>query len=405
MEQSPGGELAKQVRTKLQEMEPLLGFRLRVVERTGKNLLTSFPQTRTWSGSKCGRGDCITCNQEGEELPECTRRSVVYESICTACNPGATKKGELEEVMKGDPSLYVGESSRSVQERAGEHWGAARRGEDESHMVRHQKQVHPGAPPQFYFKVISTHRTALSRQVKEAIRIKKRGGAGGVLNSKSEFNRCYIPRMVVEEEEETSKRDRLAREQLEREETQLALEQMDETWEQRKSRERELAAKKRGRGNDVMTEGERKPKRSRRMKYPIVGEDWGEKEGEEYESGGELELQGEEQMGRKEHQPCGRRIDRYNSSTILTPSRITDYFAPLKKKRMEQFDSDEDWETWASASSLTVAPVDAPTSQDTIAHASTSGEFNSEKSMEYGDEDDIQLMEDDWGDSSGRRQF
>ena len=152
MEQSPGGELAKQVRNKMLEMEPILGFRLRVVERTGRNLLTSFPQTRTWSGSKCGREDCITCNQEGEELPECTRRSVVYESICTTCNPRATKKGELEEVIKGAPSLYVGESSRSVQERAGEHWGAARRGEDESHMVRHQKQVHPGAPPPVLFQ-------------------------------------------------------------------------------------------------------------------------------------------------------------------------------------------------------------------------------------------------------------
>ena len=39
VEQSPGGELAKQVRTKLQEMEPMLGFRLRVVERTGITFL------------------------------------------------------------------------------------------------------------------------------------------------------------------------------------------------------------------------------------------------------------------------------------------------------------------------------------------------------------------------------
>ena len=35
----------------------------------------------------------------------------------------------------GNPSVYVGESSRSVQERASEHWGAARRGDKESHMV------------------------------------------------------------------------------------------------------------------------------------------------------------------------------------------------------------------------------------------------------------------------------
>ena len=409
VEQSPGGELAKQVRVKMQEMEQMLGFKLRVVERTGRNLLTSFPQTRTWSGSKCGREECITCNQEGEELPECTRRSIVYESICTSCNPGATKKGELEEVMRGAPSLYVGESSRSIQERAGEHWGAARRGEDESHMVRHQRQVHQGAPPQFYIKVISSHRTALNRQVKEAIRIKKRGGAGGVLNSKSEFNRCYIPRMVVEEEEESSKKDRLAREQTEREEMVVALEQMDETWEQRKARERELAVKKRGRGTDMEIEGESKPKRRRRMKYPILGEDWGGEEAEEEHGNGEEQEHrevGEQLEGEERHQLCGRNPDRYISSTTLTPSRITDYFAPIKKRRME-FDSDEDWETWAVASSLTGGCEDAPSDQGNNDHASTSVGSMLEKSFEYGEgkEDDSQPMEDDWGDSSGTRDW
>ena len=80
----------------------------------------------------------MTCLQGGEELPECTRANLVYESICTNCNPDATNKGELKEVKKGAPSLYVGETSRSIQERALEHWGAARRKEEQSHMHKHQ---------------------------------------------------------------------------------------------------------------------------------------------------------------------------------------------------------------------------------------------------------------------------
>ena len=38
------------------------------------------------------------------------------------------------------------------------------------------------------------------------------------MNSKSEFNRCHIPRLVVEMEDEESKLRRLEREQLEDEE-------------------------------------------------------------------------------------------------------------------------------------------------------------------------------------------
>ena len=67
-------------------------------------------------------------------------------------------------------------------------------------MARHQATVHEGEDPEFIFKVVSHHRTALNRQVREAIRIGRRGGAGRILNSKSEFNRCHIPRLVVEEE-------------------------------------------------------------------------------------------------------------------------------------------------------------------------------------------------------------
>ena len=67
-------------------------------------------------------------------------------------------------------------------------------------MARHQAMVHEGEDPEFIFKVVSHHRTALNRQVREAIRIGRRGGAGRILNSKSEFNRCHIPHLVVEEE-------------------------------------------------------------------------------------------------------------------------------------------------------------------------------------------------------------
>ena len=79
----------------------------------------------------------------------------------------------------------------------------------------------------------------------------------------------------------------------------------------------------------------------------------------------------------------------------------------MKKKRMEQprpeFDSNEEWETWMSASSLTGAQDTAPTSLEESCHASTKVDDKIEKKME--NEDDILPMEDDWGDSPGTREL
>ena len=150
------------------------------MERTGRNILSNFPQTSTWRGLICGRQDCITCHQGGEEKPDCTRVNLVYENICVKCNPGVLEKGELKEPATGAPSLYVGETSRSIQERALEHWDAARRKEEKSHMAKHQAMEHGGEDHEFIFKIVSHHRTALNRQVREAVRIGRRGGAGRI---------------------------------------------------------------------------------------------------------------------------------------------------------------------------------------------------------------------------------
>ena len=73
-----------------------------------------------------------------------------------------------------------------------------------NHMVKHQELLHGGEPaPNFLMRIVSHHKSALSRQVAEAVRIRRRGGDGAVLNSRGEFNRSYIPRLRVVEEEET----------------------------------------------------------------------------------------------------------------------------------------------------------------------------------------------------------
>ena len=137
LDQTPHGELSRRVKELLHRLEPSMGFKLRVVERTGRSIKSLLSQSSCSNGSKCGRSTCITCNQDCEDVPACTRTSIVYENVCIECNPGATSKGEIKEVKSGAPSLYVGETSMSIEERAQEHWGAARRKEEKSQMQKH----------------------------------------------------------------------------------------------------------------------------------------------------------------------------------------------------------------------------------------------------------------------------
>ena len=95
----------------------------------------------------------------------------------------------------------MGESGRSIYERAGEHWADRQKLSEDSHMVKHWADSHGELqePPQFKFKVVASFKDALTRQVSEAVRIELRGG--GVLNSKSEYSRCRIPRLTIDQEE------------------------------------------------------------------------------------------------------------------------------------------------------------------------------------------------------------
>ena len=76
-------------------------------------------------------------------------------------------------------------------------------------MAKHVEQIHKGEEPQFMMRVIQFHRSALSRQTAEAVRIRRRGGEGAVLTSRSEFNRCLIPCLRLVEEEEIKEREQM----------------------------------------------------------------------------------------------------------------------------------------------------------------------------------------------------
>ena len=199
VENTPGGELASKIRDQLTRMEGIMGYKMKVVERVGTQLKDLFSLTNLWRGNTCDRKDCTTCQQGCEEIPDCTRRSVLYENICLKCVPEASKPGPVDSPKVGTPCIYIGETSRSIYERAGEHWNAYKTRKPDSHIWKHHLVHHDNqGEPEMVFKVLGTFKSALSRQISEAVRMKNRGILA--LNSKGEYDRCRIHRLTIGED-------------------------------------------------------------------------------------------------------------------------------------------------------------------------------------------------------------
>ena len=156
---------------------------MKVVERNGTRANQLLHKPNPWLNAKCQNTKCYPC--ENGDIFDCSKRNLVYTSSCIPCK-------EAEK-----PMYYVGETSRTSRERGAEHLDDYLKGKDESHMVKHQEEVHPGQPQaSFEFRVHSTFQKALARQITEAVLIRRAGEA--TLNSKGVYNRCALPRLVVE---------------------------------------------------------------------------------------------------------------------------------------------------------------------------------------------------------------
>ena len=185
--------------------EGILDCRVRVTEKSGTPIGRMFSLTNLWDGTPCGRKECAPCNQGGEVVYPCLKRNLTYENICLICKPGAEgKKAVHSQDRTALPSIYVGETCRSLAERSGEHWKNFENGDLESHILKHHVIHHGGqGEPKFHIRPVRFHRTALNRQVSEAVRIGTRGP--WALNSKSEWNRCEIPRLSLQMDNLTNK--------------------------------------------------------------------------------------------------------------------------------------------------------------------------------------------------------
>ena len=106
--------------------------------------------------------------------------------------------------------LYIGETKKSGYERGCEHLDDLKSLKENSHLLKHLIEVHPNLKVdelKVGMRIRKTFKSALERQIGEAIAIKVSQERGYTLmNSKSEYNRCKIPRIVIDTENETYKK-------------------------------------------------------------------------------------------------------------------------------------------------------------------------------------------------------
>ena len=95
-----------------------------------------------------------------------------------------------------DVGVYVGETSRTLMERALEHVAGANKIDIDNFITKHWATKHSDltVKPRMKFSVIKKCKDALSRQVSEAVWIENHSN----LNSKSEWGRNSLTRLMVD---------------------------------------------------------------------------------------------------------------------------------------------------------------------------------------------------------------
>ena len=150
---------------------------------------------------------CIDCGEVGDvERGDKENEKIVIEEVVEGSHDEKISVDEnpVNEIKKGGKNYkfkYIGETCRSGYERGKEHVMMKENFNDSSHMLKHCLLQHSDSDPmeiKFGMRVRQQFKTALERQVGEAVAILEEKEKGiQLLNSKSEFNRCSLPRITA----------------------------------------------------------------------------------------------------------------------------------------------------------------------------------------------------------------
>ena len=161
--------------------------RIRVVETLGPTLENLLCKASPWKARGCSREDCFPCQHGGGTGGDCQSEGVTYAISCLEC-----KKNNVE-------VEYIGETARTIYDRGEEHLSDLINEVKGKPLWEHIVEKHESRYEIGWFKIrlLMKHRTALQRQIREALKIEN-SGAEIILNKKNEWNESRIPRLRVE---------------------------------------------------------------------------------------------------------------------------------------------------------------------------------------------------------------
>ena len=172
---TPNSELAIALKS-IADSEAEAGVHFKIV---GLSLKTVLQKSNPLETAGCSSPTCLPCKPGRGEGGNCRGCGVNYTIECQLC-----------------PAVYIGESSRNIFTRCAEHEARYRNGTATSFILKHQEEDHRGVDPVYKAKVTSITRDCLTRQVREAVLIRR--SQVKVLNSKSEWHQPALYRVQHE---------------------------------------------------------------------------------------------------------------------------------------------------------------------------------------------------------------
>ena len=210
---TPGSELAKRLRENEEKMTKFSKHKIKIVERAGVQLQNLLTRSNPWKGHDCTRDNCLLCftknKTEKNMTQECHKRNIVYETRCLTCEQLEQDRIDQLEITEQEKTnkkketkqyKYIGETSRSAFERGWEHMNDMAQLKSGSHMLKHVVDKHQEqdmAEIQFGMRILKHCKTSFERQVYESVIIQNERQEHFLLNSRSEFNRCSLPRLCT----------------------------------------------------------------------------------------------------------------------------------------------------------------------------------------------------------------
>ena len=136
-------------------------LQIKVVEKAGTSLKRLLCKSNPFRPNKCIDSECYVC--KNSDKLNCKSRECVYKLTC-ACN-----------------DAYIGETSRSIAERVGEHFSGLKGKSKNNVLTRHMQETVLG----------TCQEDAMGRQILEATHIQLIKPA---MNSKEEWGNMNVPR-------------------------------------------------------------------------------------------------------------------------------------------------------------------------------------------------------------------